>query len=65
MNKSNEKIFENYLTNQRSYGIIYIEKDKRSPKKGIDFMNNIHGFVFGYKLTSQEFEALYCAWLKR
>ena len=27
-------------------------------------MNNIHGFVFGYKLTSQEFEALYCAWLK-
>lgn len=27
-------------------------------------MNNIHGFVFGYKLTSQEFEKLYCAWLE-
>ena len=32
--------------------------------KGIDFMNNIHGFVYGYKLTSQEFEKLYCAWLE-
>lgn len=32
--------------------------------KGIDFMNNIHGFVFGYKLTSQEFEKLYCQWLE-
>ena len=32
--------------------------------KGIDFMlNNFHGFVFGYKLTSQEFEKLYCTWL--
>ena len=27
-------------------------------------MNNIHGFVFGYKLTSQEFEKLYCLWLE-
>ena len=32
--------------------------------KGIDFMNNIHGFVYGYKLTSQEFEKLYCAWIE-
>ena len=32
--------------------------------KGIDFMNNIHGLVYGYKLTSQEFEKLYCAWLE-
>lgn len=32
--------------------------------KGIDFMNNIHGFVLGYKLTSQEFEELYCQWLE-
>lgn len=32
--------------------------------KGIDFMNNIHGFVFGYKLTSQEFEKLYYQWLE-
>ena len=32
--------------------------------KGIDFMNNIHGFVFGYKLNSQEFEKLYCQWLE-
>ena len=33
--------------------------------KGIDFMlNNFHGFVFGYKLTSQEFEKLYCQWLE-
>lgn len=27
-------------------------------------MNNVHGFVFGYKLTSQEFEKLYRQWLE-
>lgn len=35
-NKLNKKLFKNYLTNRIKYDIIYIVKNKKSPKKGIN-----------------------------